>query len=165
MRSLVPSCIARVNLIQNQTKCVEVTCSYRKSTGGWVDSKQGWRGHKRGRRWVSVISEKNLKKWNEQLSCLKIFVESSSGSIHRRVQGGYHFVHAISSLIEIEQPGTKQTTRKQVAITESLQQVREQIQPTDDRVRVKGNRVVNFRDPCGCHALSFSKNLPCGVIS
>src|SRR6266516_1142608 len=56
------ACIAR--LIQEFTpnKPLEVTCGYRKSTGGWVDSKQGWRGHKRGRRWVSVKSKKKLEK-------------------------------------------------------------------------------------------------------
>src|SRR5712692_9278597 len=50
------SCIAR--LIQEFTpnKPLEVTCSYRKSTGGWVDSKQAWGACKRGRRWVSVKS-------------------------------------------------------------------------------------------------------------
>ena len=61
-RSAVPTCIAR--LIQEFTpnKPLEVTCGYRKSTGGWVDSKQGWGVGKRGRRWVSVISEKKLTK-------------------------------------------------------------------------------------------------------
>ena len=56
------SCIAR--LIQEFTpnKHLEVTCCYRKSTGGWVDSKQMWGGRQRGRRWVSVITKKSLGK-------------------------------------------------------------------------------------------------------
>ena len=52
-------------------------------------------------------------------------------------QGRCHLIHVISPLIEIEQPGTKQTTRQQVAITQGLDQFREVVQPVDDLVGVE----------------------------
>ena len=52
-------------------------------------------------------------------------------SFHHRLQGGggYHFTHAISSYIAIEQLSAKQATREEVAITQSLFKFREFVQP------------------------------------
>ena len=66
----------------------------------------------------------------------------------------------ISPLIEIEQPGTKQATREQVAITQGLDQFREQIRPAHDLVGVEENwfraiRRFHVPPPCPSHRAFF----------
>ena len=51
--------------------------------------------------------------------------------------GGYHFTHAISSYIAIEQLSAKQATREEVAITQSLFKFREFVQPAYDLAATK----------------------------
>jgi hypothetical protein len=49
----------------------------------------------------------------------------SSEQFHHTLRVGCRFAEVVSALIEIEQPGTKQTARQQVAIMQSLYQFRE----------------------------------------